>query len=94
MNIRICGIELRVIFSAILLPHLPAPRAAELETNLKFYNHGQGLFSIASNRFLNENALVGAFDKEKALVGAFTAFINHQTSRRFVYSSAARGAGR
>ena len=34
MNIRICGIELRVIFSAILLPHLPAPRAAELETNL------------------------------------------------------------
>ena len=35
MNIRICGIELRVIFSAILLPHLPAPRAAELETNLR-----------------------------------------------------------
>ena len=35
MNIRICGIELRVIFSAIVLPHLPAPRAAELETNLR-----------------------------------------------------------
>ena len=35
MNIRICGIELRVTFSAILLPHLPAPRAAELETNLR-----------------------------------------------------------
>ena len=38
-------------------------------------------------------ALVGVLNQEKALVGAFSVIVKHQTSRRFVCSSSCCGVG-
>ena len=45
------------------------------------------IYRLTGSRELNVKALVGTFNQEKALVGAFSVVVQLQTSRRFVLSS-------